>query len=86
MGVLNVSVVNDISHDINERNACFVVAELNDMFSCLLFRTLLDEMCGHDASWPFLLPVSPKECPTYRKVIKRPMDLQTMRTKIESGV
>lgn len=30
-------------------------------------------------SWPFHLPVSSKKIPDYHKIIKSPMDLQTMK-------
>ncbi|XP_013791354.1 bromodomain adjacent to zinc finger domain protein 2B-like [Limulus polyphemus] len=48
-------------------------------------RTILDEMELHEDSWPFLLPVDTKQFPTYKKVIKKPMDLSTIRSKLEGG-
>ncbi len=39
----------------------------------------------HEDAWPFLMPVNTKQFPTYRKVIKKPMDVATMRTKLENG-
>ncbi len=30
-------------------------------------------------TWPFHHPVSPKKIPDYHKIIKSPMDLQTMK-------
>ncbi|RWS29696.1 bromodomain adjacent to zinc finger domain protein 2B-like isoform X6 [Leptotrombidium deliense] len=47
--------------------------------------TLLSEMEKHDDAWPFLFPVNTKQFPTYKKIIKKPMDLTTIRNKLENG-
>ena len=47
---------------------------------------ILSEMEEHEDAWPFKTPVNTKQFPTYKKIIKKPMDLQSMRHKIESGV
>ncbi|KAF8781844.1 Bromodomain adjacent to zinc finger domain like protein [Argiope bruennichi] len=47
--------------------------------------TILEEMQKHEDAWPFLTPVNTKQFPTYRKVIKKPMDMQTMKNKLEAG-
>lgn len=52
-----------------------------DLIVC---RQLLDEMERHDDSWPFLLPVNTKQFPTYKKIIKKPMDTSTIRHKLDS--
>ncbi|KRJ99511.1 uncharacterized protein Dyak_GE13512, isoform B [Drosophila yakuba] len=46
-------------------------------------KTLLGEMELHEDSWPFLLPVNTKQFPTYRKIIKTPMDLSTIKKKLQ---
>ncbi|XP_032572735.1 uncharacterized protein LOC6608685 isoform X4 [Drosophila sechellia] len=46
-------------------------------------KTLLGEMELHEDSWPFLLPVNTKQFPTYRKIIKIPMDLSTIKKKLQ---
>lgn len=46
---------------------------------------LLGELEAHDDAWPFLHPVNTKQFPTYKKIIKKPMDLQTMRQRLSSG-
>ena len=48
-------------------------------------HTILTEMERHKDSWPFLEPVGRSEFPEYFKVIKKPMDFQTMRTKLRDG-
>lgn len=47
---------------------------------------LLNELEKHEDAWPFLLPVNTKQFPTYRKIIKKPMDLTTMKNKLEGGM
>lgn len=50
-----------------------------------LSRTLLSEMECHEHAWPFLMPVNTKHLPQYRKVIKCPMDLSTIKRKLHDG-
>lgn len=45
----------------------------------------MEELENHGDAWPFLLPVNTKQFPSYRKVIKKPMDLSTMRGKVQDG-
>ena len=49
-------------------------------------RTVLAELEAHDEAWPFLLPVNTKQFPTYKKIIKNPMDLSTIKKRINEGV
>nr|XP_032525130.1 uncharacterized protein LOC116776136 [Danaus plexippus plexippus] len=57
--------------------------QLKDMQFC---KNLLCEMECHEHAWPFLVPVNTKQFPQYRKVIKSPMDLSTIKRKLhESG-
>lgn len=37
-------------------------------------------------SWPFHSPVDPSEVPTYKDVIKNPMDLQTLSENLDKGI
>lgn len=37
----------------------------------------------HEESWPFLLPVNTKQFPTYKKIIKQPMDLSMIKKRIQ---
>ena len=53
-----------------------------DMEVC---HVILSEMERHKDSWPFLEPVGRSEFPEYFKVIKKPMDFQTMRSKLKDG-
>jgi len=54
-----------------------------DMSIC---QTLLSELGGHDESWPFIHPVNHKQFPTYRKIIKNPMDITTIKRKLNEGI
>ncbi len=49
-------------------------------------RTILDQLEAHEEAWSFLLPVITKQFPTYRKIIRSPMDLSTIRKKLNDGV
>lgn len=44
---------------------------------------LLDALEENEDAWPFLEPVEKKAFPEYFKVIKKPMDFQTVRNKLE---
>lgn len=43
------------------------------------------EMEGHADAWPFLEPVNPRLVPGYRRIVKNPMDLLTMRERLLQG-
>lgn len=49
-----------------------------------IFENILNEMRDQPNTQPFLFPVSAKEVPDYYRVIKTPMDLQTMREHIRA--
>ncbi|XP_067663597.1 transcription initiation factor TFIID subunit 1-like isoform X1 [Haliotis asinina] len=49
-----------------------------------LFESILNEMRTLPNTQPFLFPVNPKEVPDYHKIVKRPMDLQTIRENIRN--
>lgn len=49
-------------------------------------KLLLEELETHDEAWPFLLPVNTKQFPTYKKIIKNPMDLGTIRKRLQDSV
>ena len=39
-----------------------------------------------DEAWPFLLPVNTKQFPTYKKIIKCPMDISTIKKRLTDGM
>ncbi|XP_049882484.1 bromodomain adjacent to zinc finger domain protein 2B-like isoform X4 [Pectinophora gossypiella] len=55
---------------------------LKDLTFC---KNLLCEMECHEHAWPFLIPVNTKQFPQYKKVIKSPMDLSTIRKKLQDN-
>lgn len=57
-------------------------ADVSGLTACTV---ILSEMETHEDAWPFKTPVNTKQFPTYKKIIKKPMDLQSMRQKFESG-
>ncbi|XP_031550015.1 transcription initiation factor TFIID subunit 1-like isoform X2 [Actinia tenebrosa] len=48
----------------------------------LLLEPILNKMKEVDESWPFHTPVSSKTVPDYNKIVKNPIDLQTMRENL----
>ncbi|KAJ8707129.1 hypothetical protein PYW08_011263 [Mythimna loreyi] len=56
---------------------------LKDLQFC---KNLLNEMECHEHAWPFLLPVNTKQFPQYKKVIKCPMDLSTIKRKLQDNI
>ncbi|KAL0809669.1 hypothetical protein ABMA28_011189 [Loxostege sticticalis] len=55
---------------------------LKDLQFC---KDLLNDMECHEHAWPFLIPVNTKQFPQYKKVIKCPMDLSTIKRKLQDG-
>lgn len=47
--------------------------------------TILTEMESSEDCWPFLYPVNTKQFPTYKKIIKTPMDIASIKKKLESN-
>ncbi|XP_050664238.1 nucleosome-remodeling factor subunit NURF301 isoform X2 [Leptidea sinapis] len=45
-------------------------------------KRLVKQIQLHKNAWPFIEPVDPREAPTYYKIIKEPMDLQTVERKV----
>ncbi|GJQ76114.1 hypothetical protein Trydic_g14932, partial [Trypoxylus dichotomus] len=46
-------------------------------------KAILEDLECHDDAWPFLLPVNTKQFPTYKKIIKCPMDLSTIKKRLQ---
>ncbi|XP_064405397.1 uncharacterized protein LOC135350513 isoform X3 [Halichondria panicea] len=53
---------------------------------CYLLSKSVDVMKSVDQTWPFHHPVSAKKIPDYHKIIKSPMDLQTMKKNCSGRV
>ncbi|EHK39839.1 uncharacterized protein TrAtP1_006628 [Trichoderma atroviride] len=45
---------------------------------------LLNDLQNHNSAWPFLVPVNRDDVADYYDVIKEPMDLSTMESKLEA--
>ncbi|TPX09271.1 uncharacterized protein E0L32_009463 [Thyridium curvatum] len=45
---------------------------------------LLNDLQNHQSAWPFLVPVNKDDVADYYEVIKEPMDLSTMESKLEA--
>ncbi|XP_077072228.1 bromodomain adjacent to zinc finger domain protein 2B isoform X5 [Siphateles boraxobius] len=57
----------------------------DDSKDLAMCRILLAELESHQDAGPFLTPVNSKSVPGYRKVIRKPMDLSTIRDKLING-
>uniref|UniRef100_A0A336LQU0 CSON001452 protein n=1 Tax=Culicoides sonorensis TaxID=179676 RepID=A0A336LQU0_CULSO len=73
----NTNVSNKEKNKQERRAAKKLTKELS------ICKILLDELEVHEDSWPFLLPVNTKQFPTYKKIIKCPMDLSTIKKKLQ---
>ncbi|CAB3236349.1 unnamed protein product [Arctia plantaginis] len=49
-------------------------------------KRLVKQIQLHKNAWPFMEPVDPREAPTYYKVIKEPMDLQSVERKVNEQI
>lgn len=47
-----------------------------------LLQLLLNQVMHHPDAWPFLRPVTKSQCPDYHTFIKTPMDLGTVKYKL----
>ncbi|CCI44805.1 unnamed protein product [Albugo candida] len=70
---LYLTVSNTVSSQMNYAEKCAYI---------------LDVLTSHEYSWPFLEPVDPValNIPTYFDLVKNPMDLRTMRSKLEQNL
>jgi bromodomain adjacent to zinc finger domain protein 1A len=56
--------------------------QIEGMFNPTALEEMLLSMMKHRDGWPFDRPITKSEAPDYHRVIKRPMDLGTIRTAI----
>lgn len=56
-----------------------------DAFNAVSLSSLVDDVIKQKQSWPFIKPVSASEVPDYFDVIKRPMDLGKIKSKLNLG-
>lgn len=56
--------------------------ELLNMFNPTALEDLLNNMMKHKDGWPFDRPITRSDAPDYFEIIKRPLDLGTIRTAL----
>ena len=56
--------------------------EIYGMFNPTVLEDLLNAMMKHRDGWPFDRPITKADAPDYHKIIKKPMDLGTIRSSI----
>nr|XP_022921301.1 bromodomain adjacent to zinc finger domain protein 2B isoform X3 [Onthophagus taurus] len=64
----------------NVKKDKFTKKLLKELAPC---KAILEDLECHDDAWPFLLPVNTKQFPTYKKIIKCPMDLSTIKKRLQ---
>ncbi|KAK5089060.1 histone acetyltransferase [Lithohypha guttulata] len=62
-----------------------IVAEHEATAMKLIAQNLLKRLTSHAAAWCFKVPVDTTQLPEYRDKIKNPMDLGTMKKKLQEG-
>lgn len=77
----------ETSPPTNQRLSSTRRSRVNDdlLLDNVTIHKLLDEVSKHENAWPFLRPVSRHEVPDYYKVIKNPMDLAKIKSKLNTG-
>lgn len=50
-----------------------------------LIKKLAKQLAANRNSWPFKQPVDPADVPNYYKVVKEPMDLQTIENRVAAS-
>ncbi|EDO48648.1 predicted protein [Nematostella vectensis] len=75
-GVMHCDYLKRPRKSINRRRANPEVAMQ------LLMEGIINKMKEVDESWPFHTPVNPKTVPDYHKIVKNPIDLQTLREPV----
>ncbi|XP_059088369.1 bromodomain adjacent to zinc finger domain protein 1A-like [Tigriopus californicus] len=55
---------------------------VESMFNPTVLEDLLNAMMKHKDGWPFDRPITKADAPDYHKIIKKPMDLGTIRSSI----
>ena len=56
--------------------------DIESMFNPTVLEDLLNAMMKHKDGWPFDRPITKAEAADYHKIIKKPMDLGTIRSNI----
>jgi histone acetyltransferase len=72
-----------ISYSDSRTNGLIFIALLKRGPHYTQLLHLLSAMQNHQSAWPFLKPVNAEEVPDYYNLIMEPMDLETMRKRLE---
>ncbi|KAL7727351.1 hypothetical protein ACLKA6_003010 [Drosophila palustris] len=75
---------NNTSNQNNNRRSGRRTNDNLPLNSAALYH-LLEQTMKHQAAWPFLRPVLTSEVPDYHKIIKSPMDLAKIKSKLNMG-
>ncbi|XP_063851333.1 bromodomain adjacent to zinc finger domain protein 2B-like isoform X2 [Scylla paramamosain] len=72
-----------VSPAVTKKDRAIKKKDQKDLVAC---RSITAELEVHEDAWPFLLPVNTRQFPTYKKIIRRPMDLSVIKKKLEDNL
>lgn len=72
-----------VSPAVTKKDRAIKKKDQKDLVAC---RSITSELEVHEDAWPFLLPVNTRQFPTYKKIIRRPMDLSVIKKKLEDNL
>jgi len=72
----------EVNYDPNQE-VSYQEEEKDAKASC--FHFIIDQMFADNSSWPFRDPVGNDVAPDYYEIIKEPVDLKTMRERVNEG-
>ena len=81
MSALSVSIMTDASDNSSPMSTPNQKEKEKELNTC---KTVINEMCKNDNAWPFMEKVDEQSYPDYYELIKEPMDLETIKTKLKA--
>lgn len=73
-----------VNGDANKIRSSALVLQTDEELRVGMYK-VLEAVKGHDDAWPFLDPVDEQYAPNYYSVIRRPMDLHKMESRLDVG-
>ena len=82
----NIAILEKVEENSTRSRRTRLRRETGDTDSVLdtvQLQQLVKTLLRHDDGWPFSRPVSRREAPDYRHVVSQPMDLETIRQRLD---
>lgn len=71
-----------VSPAVTKKDRAIKKKDQKDLLAC---KSIVGELEVHEDAWPFLLPVNTRQFPTYKKIIRKPMDLSVIKKKLDDN-